>query len=419
MQTILLAAGESSRMHPLSNGMHKSMISLLGKPLLEHTLGKLRDKNITEFIIVVGENNNVESYFGDGRKFGVSIRYVIQKKPEGAGSAILLAKSLLKDDFLLLNSYHVEVDRFLDELLALKTAEKDGMLLVKQKEDVWNYGVVETDGEKVKGIVEKPEKSKNLSNLCIVGVYLLSKSFIKTLEETPVEHYQLEKALDSFVKNHQVGFMETTEATLALKYPWDLLNVKNYLLTNIKNYTADSAKISPSAQLVGEVYVDEGVTIMENAVIKGPCYIGKDALVGTNAILRGGVDMEENSVAGANMEVKNTLLSKGSKTHSGYIGDSLVGENCRIGAGFNSANVRIDRETVKSTVKGEKVDTGLKSFGVVIGDNTRIGIKSSTMPGIIIGADVTVGSGTMVMNNIADDVKYYTKFQEVVTKNEK
>jgi bifunctional UDP-N-acetylglucosamine pyrophosphorylase/glucosamine-1-phosphate N-acetyltransferase len=419
MQTILLAAGESSRMHPLSNGMHKSMIKLLGKPLLEHTLGKLRDKNITEFIIVVGENSNVESYFGDGQKFGVSIKYVIQKKPEGAGSAILLAKSLLKDDFLLLNSYHVEVDRFLDALLASKTAEKDGMLLVKHKEDVWNYGVVETDGEKVKGIVEKPEKSKNLSNLCIVGVYLLSKSFIKTLEETPVEHYQLEKALDSFVKNHNVGLMETTEATLALKYPWDLLAVKNYLLTNLKKYIAGGAKIASSAQLIGEVYVEDGAEIMENTVIKGPCYIGKNGFVGTNAILRDGVDLEENSVVGANMEVKNTLLSKGSKTHSGFIGDSLVGENCRIGAGFNSANVRIDRDTVKSIIKGERVDTGLKSFGVVIGDNTRIGIKSSTMPGVIIGANVTVGSGTMVMNNIADDVKYYTKFQEVVTKNEK
>jgi bifunctional UDP-N-acetylglucosamine pyrophosphorylase/glucosamine-1-phosphate N-acetyltransferase len=419
MQAILLAAGESSRMQPLSNGTHKSMLKLLGKPLLEHTLEKLKDKNITELIIVVCKNNNIESYFGNGQKFGVSIEYVVQEKPEGAGNAVLLAKNLLKGNFLLLNSYHVEIDQFVDKLLAAKEPDKDGVLLVKEKEDFWNYGVIDTDGEKVKGIVEKPEKGKNLSKLCIVGVYFLSKSFIKTLEETPLEHYQLEKALDSFVKTYNVGFVQTNEETVVLKYPWDLLDVKNYLLANLKKHFASSARISHSAQLIGEVYVEDKATVMENAVVKGPCYLGKNSFVGTNSILRDGVDLEENAVVGANMEVKNSLLSEGSKTHSGFLGDSLVGKNCRIGAGFNSANVRIDRESVKSIVKGQKTDTGLKSFGVVIGNNARIGIKSSTMPGIIIGENVTVGSGTMVMNNIEDGVRYYTKFQAVVTKNEK
>jgi bifunctional UDP-N-acetylglucosamine pyrophosphorylase/glucosamine-1-phosphate N-acetyltransferase len=418
MQAILLAAGESSRMHPLSSGTHKSMLKLLGKPLLEYTLEKLRSKNITDVIIVVGKNNDIETYFGDGQKFGVSITYVLQEKPEGAGSAVLLSKKYINGDFLLLNSYHVEIDKFIDKLLLAKTPENEGVLLVKQKEDVWNYGVIEVDGQKVKGITEKPEKGKNSSGLCIVGIYLLSLPFINTLEKTPLKHYQLEEALDNFAKERNVYFVETNEETVALKYPWDLLSVKNYLLRNIRKHIG-KATIASSAQLIGEVVVEDGATITENAVIKGPCYIGKNAFVGTNSILRDGVDLEENSVVGANMEVKNTLISENSKTHSGYIGDSLVGKNCRIGAGFNSANVRLDRGNVTSVVKGEKTDTGLKSFGVVIGDNTHVGIKSSTMPGVIIGENVTVGSGTMIMNNIADGVKYYTKFQEIVTKNEK
>jgi len=419
MQAVLLAAGESSRMYPLAGGMHKSMIRLLGKPLLEHTLEKLKAKGITEIIIVVGKNNNIKDYFGNGEKFGVSIEYVVQEKPEGAGNALLLSKTLLNDDFLLMNSYHVEIDKFIERLIEAKTSGPDGALLVKQKEDTWNYGVVDTDEQRVKGIIEKPAKDSNTSKLCIVGIYLLSEAFLKTLEKTPAQHYQLEEALDSFAKDSNVCFVETNEETVVLKYPWDVLNVKNYLLANLTKYVAGGAQVASSAHLIGEVYVEDGAQIMENAVVKGPCYIGKNAFVGTNSILRDGVDLEENSVAGANMEVKNTLLSEGSKTHSGFIGDSLVGKNCRIGAGFNSANVRIDRETVTSVIKDKKTDTGLKSFGVVIGNNTRIGIKSSTMPGVIIGENVTVGSGTMVMNNIEDGSKYYTKFQEVVTKNEK
>jgi bifunctional UDP-N-acetylglucosamine pyrophosphorylase/glucosamine-1-phosphate N-acetyltransferase len=418
MQAILLAAGESSRMYPFSNGEHKSMIRILGKPLLEHMLEKLKNKNIRDIIIVVG-NNNIEAYFGNGRKFGVNIKYVLQKNPEGAGNAILLSKDLLKNDFILLNAYHVEIDNLVDKLIAAKTTNNDGVLLVKEKEDVWNYGVVEIEGESVKSIIEKPSIGNSPSNFCIVGVYLLSKLFLEILEKTPPKHYQLEEALDTFVKGHNVGFVKTDEATIVLKYPWDLLNIKNYLLANLKKSISAGSKIASSAQLIGEVYIEDGTEIMENAVVKGPCYLGKNSFVGTNSILRDGVDLEEHSVVGANMEMKNTLLSEGSKTHSGFIGDSLVGKNCRIGAAFNSANVRIDRETVKTMVKGEKIDTGLKSLGVIIGNNTRFGIKSTTMPGIIVGENTVIGAGTVVMNNVSANVKYYTKFQEIITKNEK
>jgi len=62
------------------------------------------------------------------------------------------------------------------------------------------------------------------------------------------------------------------------------------------------------------------------------------------------------------MEVKNTLIMEDSKTHSGFIGDSVIGRNCRIGAGFNTANVRLDRATVKVVIKEQKTDTGLKSL---------------------------------------------------------
>jgi len=415
MQALLLAAGQSSRMYPFANGMHKSMIRLMGKPLLQHTIAKLKLKNITEVVIVVGKDNNIEKYFGNGEKFGVSIKYVLQEKPEGAGSAILLAKEHLQDEFLLLNSYHVEIDKLVDQLLSAKQ-ETDGTLLVRQKEDTSDFGVVTVDGNKVKAITEKPPKGKEESNLCIVGIYLLSKSFLTELENTPFDHYQLETALDAFSKKHTVCFVETKEETVVLKYPWDLLGIKNYLLKDLQKNIAESAEIASSAEIIGQVQISENVKVMEKVVIKGPCFIGKNVFIGNNAVLRNGVIVEENSVIGANAEVKNSVIMADSKTHSGFIGDSVIGKNCRIAAGFCTANVRLDRETVKATVKGEKVDTGLKSLGVMIGDETHFGIKSSTMPGIIIGRNVVVGSETTVMNNIDDNTKYYTKFQEVVVK---
>ena len=129
--------------------------------------------------------------------------------------------------------------------------------------------------------------------------------------------------------------------------------------------------------------------------------------------------MEENAIVGANMEIKNSLIMENSTTHSGYIGDSIIGRNCKIAAGFYSANVRLDREFIKSLVKEENVDTGLKYFGAIFGEGTEIGIRASTMPGVIIGRNAVIGPSTVVMQNVPDHTKYYTKFKSVVSKNEK
>ncbi len=117
------------------------------------------------------------------------------------------------------------------------------------------------------------------------------------------------------------------------------------------------------------------------------------------------------------LEVKNSLIMSSAKVHSGFIGDSVIGEDCRIGAQFSSANVRLDRSEIKIQTEKEEVDSGLKHLGTIIGRNVKIGIKVSTMPGIIIGGGSIIGPSTVVLNNVPENSKYYTKFKETVIKN--
>jgi len=414
MQALILAAGESSRMRPLSNGIHKSMLMLLGKPLLQHVIEKLKEKEITNIVVVIGKDSNIENYFGDGRKFGVSLTYVTQENPSGMGEAILLAEKYLDKEFILLNAYHLEVDKVIDSLLAKNAEEVDGVLLVKQTKNPSDYGIVSVEGDRVKQIVEKPESGKEPTDLRIIGIYLLSFSFFAELKKTTSEHYSLETALNTYVKNHNVVFVETKEETIVLKYPWDLLAIKDYLLKDVKSHRGENVSIADSAQIIGEVWIEDNVTILEGACIKGPCYLGKNSYIGSNALLRNRIDVEGNVVIGAYMETMNSIFMKGVTTHSGFIGDSIVGDETKIGAQFCTANVRLDRETVKALVKEKKVDSGLKHFGMVIGSNSLIGIKSSTMPGVIIGSRVSIGPSTTVLHNVEDGKKYYTKFQEII-----
>ncbi|MEX2007181.1 MAG: hypothetical protein WD992_00195, partial [Candidatus Levyibacteriota bacterium] len=134
------------------------------------------------------------------------------------------------------------------------------------------------------------------------------------------------------------------------------------------------------------------------------------------SLIRDGSDLEEKVSVGAFTEIKNSLIMEGTSIHSGFIGDSIIGQHCKIGSGFTTANRKIDRGSIGVTVRGAKVDTGLTSFGVIMGNAVVIGVKVTTMPGVIIGNNSTIGPSTSVFKNVPDDVKYYTKFQETVEK---
>ncbi|MBI1919150.1 NTP transferase domain-containing protein, partial [Candidatus Microgenomates bacterium] len=375
MQAVLLAAGSSSRFYPF-NGTHKSMVYLLGKPILAHAIDGLKSIGIKELILVVRDDGIVKDYFGDGKKFGVEINYVVINQPLGMGDALLQAKKHLKGDFIFLGGNHVNSNILVSKLLTNRK-NTDAVVLINQRLNTWEYGVVKLVGQQVKGVVEKPKKGQEPSKFCLVSIYLLPINFLAVLEKTKVHQYNFEEALDEFTKIAKVAAVEIKEEIATLKYPWDLLNVKNMLLKKMKDYRGKNVKIAKSAEIIGEVSISSGVVIMEGARVKGPCYIGKNAVIGNNALLRGGVDIEEGAVVGAYMEVKNSLVMKNSTTHSGFIGDSVVGEACKIGAQFCTANVRIDRKTIH--------DSGRKFLGVIMGNNVHIGIKSSTMPGVIIG----------------------------------
>lgn len=412
MQAVILAAGASSRFYPF-NRTQKSMVYLLGKPVLAHTINGLKRIGIDDIIIITRGDGVAQNYFGDGEKFGVNISYEVLPQPTGMGDALLLAKKHIKGDFILLGGNHVNSDVLASQLLNSKK-DADGVVLVKERPNTWEYGVVGLENEWVLQVVEKPKKGKEPSKFCLVSVYLLPVSFLPILVKVKTHHYSFEKALNKFVKTKKVKAVKTKEAIASLKYPWDLLDVKNLLLGEIKNYRGKNVKIAQSAEIMGQVFIADGVTIMEGVRIKGPAYLGKNVVIGNNALLRGGVDVEEESVVGSYMEVKNSLIARETTTHSGFIGDSIIGKECKIGAQFCSANVRIDRKTIGVAIREKKVDSGRKFLGVVMGNSVHIGIKSSTMPGVIIGSNATIGPATTVLQNVSDNSRYYTKFAKIV-----
>lgn len=412
MQAVILAAGQSSRFYPFHSATHKSLIKIMGKTLLEHTLISLKHAGITDVVLVVSPNSPIEALLSEGKTLGVHITYVIQEETLGMGHALLQTEKHIKDDFFLLHAYHFEVDQFIPDMIKRKKHKEEVVLLGKNLGGTDRYGYVLIEGEKVTGIVEKPKEIIR-DSLHLIGIYLLNKHFLTTLQDTPLSHYHFEEALDAYAKSGHVTFLETDKKTITLKYAWDILDMKDYLLSNIKHHISPKAEVSPHAIIMGTVVIEEGAKVFEGACVKGPCYIGKNVVVGTNALVRDKVVAEENAVIGSYMEMKNTVMMQGATSHTGFIGDSVVGSNSKIGAEICTTNVRLDRQTILPEVKENKVSSYRTHLGVIIGDNAIIGARVTTMPGTIIGNDSFIGPSTVVMKNVADNTKYYTEFKNI------
>ncbi|HVT00857.1 MAG TPA: sugar phosphate nucleotidyltransferase [Patescibacteria group bacterium] len=415
MQALLLAAGKSGRFFPY-NTNHKCAISLLGDPIIVHTIRAVKRAGINDIVLVVSPNSIFPELLGNGKKYGVKIKYAVQEEATGMGDAILAAEKELTDDFFLLNSYHVDFPELKAELDKKRGTNKNIVLLVKEQEDVSSYGVISYEKDNVTGLVEKPKIGSEPSKLVVKGVYFIPVDFLKDLKNAKKHHDSLEITIDEYAKMGRVKFVKTERALVTLKYPWDLLTFKDFLLKRITRKISKSANISKDSIIDGAVVVGEGATVSERATIKGPAYIGKNSFVGSNTLLRNGVVLEEKAVIGGFIEVKNVIIFTGAKTHSGVLEDSIIGENSRLGAGFTSANVRLDRKNVSVDILGKKVDSGLRDLGVIMGERVMLGARITTMPGTIIGNNVNIGPGTTVMENIDSNTTYYTEFKKIIKK---
>ncbi len=417
MQAVILTAGESSRFWPF-NDTHKYLVKIMGKPIILYTIKGLIDSGINDIIIIQRPNRDIETELKNYPEYSKHIKYVLQNEPKGMGNALNQAKDLLAEQFLLILAERVDCEEIIRKLGAQISASKSKAILVGATTDTPSlFGILKLENNKVIDIVEKPRKGEELSNIKALGVYVLTPTFLDIYQETKRHQYDFEEALSVYMKKYHVEVMLWNKETPSLKYPWHLFDMRKYLFDKyLKKDIGKNAKIAKSAEIIGNVLIGDNVSIMENVVIKGPCYIGDNVFVGNNAILRGGVNVEDNCIIGANIEIKNSLVMESSTNHSGFIGDSIIGQNCKIAGQFCTGNVRLDRKIVETEVKGEKVETGKKYLGAMIGSNTNIGIKSSTMPGVIIGRNVIIGPSTAVMKNIPDNTKYYTKFKEYVSK---
>ena len=410
MKAVVLAAGEGVRLQPITLTRPKHLIKVGGRPILEHCLNALKASGIGEALVITHYMGNaIRQYFGDGETVGMKIEYAEQKEVLGTGNALGVAEPYVKDEFLTVYGDLLFTAEAVKSVIETHSKEKpSATMAVVPVENPENYGIVDIENEKnVKRIIEKPSREQAPTNLANAGIYVFSTEIFEKIRATSASargEWEIPDALSLLVneKKSVLAVRISGEEWMDIGRPWDLLEANRWALARMKHQI--SGFVENGAHLIGPVTVAESACIRSGAYVEGPAFIDEECDVGPNCYIRPGTSLGRKVRVGNACEIKNSIIMD--RTHVGhlsYVGDSILGENCNLGAGTITANYRLDAGTIKMMVKDIAVDSGRTKLGAVLGDDVKAGINALFMPGVKVGNNSWVGPGVIVSRDLPPD----------------
>jgi UDP-N-acetylglucosamine diphosphorylase / glucose-1-phosphate thymidylyltransferase / UDP-N-acetylgalactosamine diphosphorylase / glucosamine-1-phosphate N-acetyltransferase / galactosamine-1-phosphate N-acetyltransferase len=335
---LILATGFEDQMRPLTANIPKSMLPVANRPIIGHILDAIVESGeINSILMIIGyKGNTVKGYCGSTFR-NCPIRYIVQRKHRGTVEILRSVRKFVIGDFILLTEQ-----------------------CIISPQDILK-------------IIHSPVPSVGYSKDVIKGVYHFDTQIFQTLKTATITSEIPCNLLSP------VPIKDYIEVT----YPWDLLD-------------ANTKKIVGENPVVGE-----GTKILQPSLIEGNCIIGSNCRIGPFAYIRGSTAIGNNCRIGPYVEVKNSVILSGTKiSHLNYVGDSVIGRNCNLGAGTKIANLRND----KSEIRSKGIATERKKLGAIIGDDVKIGINCSINCGTIIKNNVSIAPHLFVTGHIEKDV---------------
>lgn len=422
MKAVILAAGRGTRLHPLTFTRPKHLVPVGGIPIINHTLYALRSVGINEVVIVVNYSaEQLKRHLGDGSKYGMNIKYSLQKSLLGTAHATNFAKPYVNDDFLLIYGDWMMTPEEMKKVIKFHEKEKPVATMgVVAADDPEHYGVVRVEDSQVKAIIEKPDRGEAPTNLVNVGIYVFSMKIFDAINRTEKSQrgeFELTDTISNLISERCkiLAARLSDKEVLDVGLIWDLLEANKWTLERARPKI--QGEIEDSAHLKGSVIVEDNARIRSGVYIEGPVRIGEDSDIGPNCFIRPYTSIGKRVRIGNACEIKNCIILD--KTHIGhlsYFGDSIIGENCNFGAGTVIANFRFNGQPVKMQVKDSVSDTGRRKLGVVVGDDTKTGVNVSIMPGVKIGNNCWIGPNVLVYEDIPPNKTVFLK-QEIREKN--
>lgn len=368
MQAVILAAGEGTRLRPLTQNRPKALLPVANRPILQHLTESLLMSGVRDIIVVVGYRK--EQVMRDLMRLPVQVRVVEQKNQLGTAHALLAARHEIRGDVLVLPGDNYVDPASLSEILKVP----DSMLITTHRHPS-NFGVVTVDEGIVRSIDEKPARASRMTVSC--GVYYLRKELLSCIT-APTLTEAVNRFISDGVRITAVYAHEWQDAI----YPWDLLVMNERLLRHLS--PEKNGTVSGSAVIEGAVSIGRGTVVGPFTMIHGPVIIGEDCTIGPHAVIRPGtsigsrVTIEPFTVVGNSLIMDDCTIASHSVVTSAVMGEACtLGEHSVIthGAGF----LEMGEDAVRSAC-GVVMGNGVFSSPRVMYENSIIGNNSQITP---------------------------------------
>ena len=383
---VVLAAGEGTRLRPLTRNRPKPMLPAANRPILEHVLDALIDAGVERLVLVVGyKRQRVQDHFGPDYR-GVPIEYVVQEKQLGSGHALQQAESAVAGSMLVVNGDRLVDSASVEQVIGgFQSSEGPAAMAVREQPGASRYGVVTLAGRDVEEIIEKPDSGEY--SLINAGIYAFDESIFRAIEATPRQSGELAlpDTIGRLVAEERVRAVRVDGLWVDATYPWDLLAVATEVL---QRGLPEQAETEPG------IWIHESARVHEDATLRPPVVVGPDCEIGPGTVLGPDVAVGPNATVEANATLERSVVDTDSRVdHGSTLIDTVLGQAVELGAGTIVAggpgDVRVDRTIFEE-----------QPLGAVLADRVDVGGNASFAAGTLVGADADIGAGCHVGENV-------------------
>ncbi|MFC4439769.1 MULTISPECIES: sugar phosphate nucleotidyltransferase [Natrialbaceae] len=382
---IVLAAGEGTRLRPLTRNRPKPMLPAGTHPILEHVFDELIDAGVRDITAVVGyRGNRIRSYFGPSYR-NTSVTYAAQERQLGSGHALLAAASAVDGTAVVVNGDQFVERQIIEDVIAAHDEDSAATLGLITRTDLGRYGgaILENDGA-VSELVERPRDDRDYR--LNAGVYAIEPRVLEAIREIEPTggEYSIVDGISALIEEGEtVRGVVSDGCWVDATYPWDLLEVSETLFEEgvIADETAASATVHDSAVFRPPVVVDRDCEVGPGAVVGPYTCLGENVTIGSNAVVRRCV-IDSDTRIGPNATVLDCVTGVGVD----------VGPGTTVPGG--PGDVRVDNRFFED-----------EPIGALLADHVTDHGGVTYVPGAIVGAAVTIASGMTVRGTIDDDIE--------------
>jgi len=386
---VVLAAGEGTRLHPLTHNRPKPMLPAANRPVLEYVLDALVEAGIERVCLVVGYKcDRVQEHFGP-RYRDCPVTYVHQKKQLGSGHALLQARESVEGPPLVVNGDRViEPSLVSDVVRAFERDAGPAVLGVIERPNARQYGAVVLQGGRIEQIVEKPDSDEY--RLINAGVYAFDSSVFDAIAATPRREgeLQLPDTIAELIDEGDVQGIRTEGLWADATYPWDILTVTQELL-------ARGRVDEPEREAESRIWINDSARVHDDAALQAPVVVGADCEVGPGAVVGPTTALGHNVTVGSNATIERCVLDADTRVGAGSVLlDCVTGQDVDLGPATvgsgGPADVRIGSSVFEN-----------RRLGAVVADRVHAVGDTGLAPGTLVGPNATLHHGARASGRIA------------------